>query len=172
MRAFSFIICAFCLLSSGIAQNKTSVDQLVSEKTYEIRSNWASPLAGTTIANMGLLPTGSDANNISLIGNENYLIKKGDEIDVFLPYYGELRVAGRNLTNNTIKFKATVEKYKAKYNKSKKRHIISFKARHEQELYNFTITLYSNHRSSVSISSSKRSPITYRGTVKEITSIE
>ena len=54
-----------------LAETK-ALDELVVSKRFEIESDWALPLATNSlnsIANAGLLPPGSSANRISLVGN-------------------------------------------------------------------------------------------------------
>ncbi len=175
-----FLIFTSCLLvSCGSSQNleistgKSKVlDELVAQKKLEIISDWASPLASSSLnalSNSGLFPAGSTANNINLIGNFNHFRILGDSISVYLPYYGERRIStGFNNRNNNIEFDGVPEDVKITYNEKKQRYLMKFGIRNATEWLRVSVTLYPNMRSDIMIQSNHRTSIQYRGKVVKL----
>lgn len=171
----NFIIICIGFLMIGCASNNTvvvktkdgkNINDLVENKSFEITSNWAAPRA---INLRTLIPVGSSPNNISIIGNNNYFIQKGDSVDVFLPYYGELQMGkGYHSKDSGIQFSGTPENYTSTYDEEKKFHKVQFKIKEGREVYNVTVSLYNDLTSRIHVFSSHRSSITYTGVVKEI----
>ena len=172
-----FIIVCFTYTMSSFAQNKEDdakrLQHLIESQSFLIVSNWASPNATSStnfIANSGLLPLGSSANNISLIGNTNYVKFIGDQVIGYLPFYGERQIGGGyNIRDNGISFEGIPEDLKIKEGR-KGSYKISFRINDknkESESYNVFIKLFPNHRSNISINTSHRTGINYSGAISE-----
>lgn len=162
-----------CGSSSKISDsNSKLLDDLVSSQHFEIVSDRAFPLATASlnsISNAGLLPPGSSAAQINLIGNSNYLKVIGDSVAIYLPYYGERQMGGGYNNNGAgIQFKGTPPEMEITRDDVKKRYDIRFKAKDESENFNVNITLFPNLTSMISVNSSQRFPIRYSGVVKAI----
>ncbi len=174
---FVFIIISSLLLScsssSKISDNdRKRLDDLVSRKHFEVISDRAYPLATASlnsISNAGLLPQGSSAGQISLIGNSNYLKVLGDSVAVYLPYYGERQMGGGYDSNGGgIKFEGIPNDLEITKDEEKQRYTIAFKMKDDSENFNVTITLFSNLTSMISVDGSQRFPIRYSGAVRSI----
>ncbi len=173
-----YLILSCLLISCSSSENITvttaqskALDQLVIQKSFVIESEWASPMATNSInaiANSGLLPPGSTANNISLIGNNNFFKVQGDSIIAYLPYYGERQMSGGYNTNNAIEFKGVPDTYEVTKDEKNKRYILSFEINANTETYRGNVTLFPNLTSTIFINSSHRLPINYRGRVAKL----
>lgn len=155
------------------AQSKM-LDELVSQKSFQIESDWAQPLVTNSlisISNAGLFPPGSSANLISLIGNPNYLKVQGDSIDVYLPYYGERQMGGGyNNNDGAIQFKGIPEDYEITRNEKTQGQEIRFKMTNKSETFRVAVTLFPNLKSTIFVNSSQRFSIRYQGEVEAILS--
>lgn len=175
--AFVFSILTGLMLSCGssskISDSKVKqLDDLVSSKHFEIISDRAFPLATASlnsISNAGLLPPGSSAGQISLIGNSNYLKVLGDSVAIYLPYYGERQMGGGYDNDGAgIEFEGIPTDIEITKDEGKQRYDIRFKMKDDSENFNFNITLFPNLTSMISVSSSQRFPIRYSGSAKAI----
>ncbi len=179
MKTLFLILIGGLLVGCGSSQSieadtaqLQALDELVTQKKFEIISDWASPLTTTSInalTNSGLLPPGSTVNNISLIGNSNHFRIDGDSIDMYLPYFGERRLSGRYGIDTGIKFKGVYKKYKSEFNEKKKRYLIKFDVEGSEESYRVILRLSANMKSDISINSNYRTTISYRGTISKLT---
>lgn len=181
-RVFGVSILAGVILSCGssaiISDSKSSdseskeLDHLVSSKRFEIVSDRAFPLATgslNSISNAGLLPPGSSAGQISLIGNSNYLKIIGDSVAVYLPYYGERQMGGGyDSDGGGIQFEGIPTEIEITKDDAKQRYDIRFKMKDDSENFNVNIALFPNLTSFINVSSSQRFPIRYSGTVDAI----
>lgn len=152
-------------------EQNIALEKLLEEKSFEIVSQWAYPqssFAMNSISSAGLLPLGSTAGMIDLIGNSNYLRFKGDTIKAYLPYFGERQMGARLSGNNTgIEFDGLPKDYsikKGKKNSYKIRFEISDK-NSNTETYNVLVIVHQNLNSSININSSQRFSIRYKGQV-------
>ncbi|WP_339704567.1 DUF4251 domain-containing protein [uncultured Kriegella sp.] len=166
-------------LACGSHSNKTvaraqsrQLDDLVATKSFEIVSDWASPMGTTSmnnVINSGLLGPGNNAGHINLIGNSNYLRVEGDSVSAYLPYFGERQMGGGyDSDGGNIQFEGVPEDYEIKQDEQTKRYEISFKINRKIESFTVRATLMPNLSSTVNITSSQRFPIRYRGNVSEI----
>ncbi len=182
MKLVKFIWLFIAIVCLGCASKKAQVpeatteelDQLITEKSFEIISDWAQPLATNVIlqfSNVGLLPAGSNAGNINLIGNPNYLQINDTVVKAFLPFYGERRMGG-SLSNirSAIQFEDTPKEFKI--DKAKKdSYKISFRVADKyipNENYLVQIQVFPNLSSILNVNSSHRTYIQYRGKIKAI----
>ena len=182
MKQSAYILVISCfLVGCTSARTKATVEQdqkilndLIINKSFEIESQWAQPLAINSliqISNVGLLPPGSNAGSINLVGNANYLQVKDTMVKAFLPFYGERRMGGTygNIRNG-IQFDSEHKKYKVKKGK-KGSYQVSFEVNDENnpnESYQVQIQVFSNLSSIITINSSHRSYIQYRGIASNI----
>jgi hypothetical protein len=173
-----FVIALSFLVSCGTSKvNYTSDDmnalrELVDSKSFEIESDWAYPLPSiglNSIANAGLLPPGNNATQINLIGNANYLRIEGDSIKAQLPYYGERQIASNyGSTNTGILLNGLMKDLTVDFNEKKERYELRFQANQDTETYQVTINIFSNRQASMSINSTHRNNIAYRGAVNSV----
>ncbi|KKL81341.1 hypothetical protein LCGC14_1995700 [marine sediment metagenome] len=148
------------------------LNELITTNQFEILSDWAMPLATASmnsLANSGLLPPGSSASQINLIGNSNYVKIMGDSLSVYLPYFGERQMGGAYNTNGPgIGFEGIPERMEVTKNEDKQRYDILLKIDNDSENFTLNIGLYPNFKSTINVTSSKRFPIRYSGSVQAI----
>ena len=166
-----------CGSSSRVAEGNGGMeplDTLMSTKNFEIRSNWAMPLATNSmnsLANAGLFPPGSSAGQINLIGNPNYVKVIGDSLSVYLPYFGERQMGGGYDSDGAgIDFEGIPEKLEITKNEEKQRYDIRVKMKDDSENFILTIILFPNLTSTINVNSSQRFPIRYSGSVQSLQS--
>ncbi|MGB5370884.1 MAG: DUF4251 domain-containing protein [Flavobacteriaceae bacterium] len=158
-----------------LAETK-ALDELVVSKRFEIESDWALPLATNSlnsIANAGLLPPGSSANRISLVGNPNYLKVQGDSISAYLPYFGEQQMgAGYNNEGIAVQFKGVPVSYEVVKHQNRQRYEINFVIRNKTETYTVNLLLYPKKASVINVISTHRFMIRYEGRVGPLSKIK
>ena len=159
-------------------RDTTELDALIEKKQFQINSDWAQPQITNGVAqlsNAGLFPPGSNASNVSLIGNHNFFKMEGDQISGYFPYYGERQMGGGyNNNNNHIEFEGIPLEYTLKRGK-KDSYEIRFSINDKNittENYQVTVQVFPNLTSSIRVFSSHRFPIRYKGYAKEITDEE
>jgi hypothetical protein len=181
MKTPCYILLIISVLSTGCSTPSKVVqptpksqhlDEWVAQKSFEISSDWAIPLMTTSfnqVANAGLMPPGSSANRISLIGNPNHFRFNFGEVDAFLPFYGERQVGGGyNSTNSGIVLQGIPKNYQATRDERSLRHTIKFDMTNKTEAFDVTLTLYPDLNAEIQINSSQRFPMRYTGKVKAI----
>ena len=153
------------------AQSKL-LDELVSQRSFEIESDWASPQMTSSlnsISDAGLLPPGSAANRINLIGNSNYVRVKGDSVMVYLPYFGERQMGGGyDSDGGAIQFTGIPENYEVSQDGKRGSYDIRFNMKNKTESFEVTTTIFPNLASTIQVTSSHRFPIRYSGYAKSI----
>ncbi|MFD2585587.1 DUF4251 domain-containing protein [Croceitalea marina] len=169
-----FFLIASCSSSKQVYSDKEmeSLHTLVKSKSFEIQSDWAYPLPSNSLnslANAGLFLPGNNANQISLIGNANFLRIKGDSIKAQLPYYGERQISSNyGSTDTGIVLDGLVEDLTMDFNEKKNRYELRFQANQAIENYQIAINIFSNKQASININSTHRTNIAYRGDIKVV----
>ncbi len=166
------------ILSCGSANKVSKNGQILSEfidfvdqRSFEFRADTAYPMttqAFNSVANAGLLPPGSTAGAIQLIGISNYVKIYGDSVAGVLPFYGERRFGGGPMSKSGIEFKGIPDSYKQSYNEAKTRYEINFEISSETGLQQVNMTLFPNKSANVSVIGNQRNTIRYRGKVVPI----
>ncbi|WP_189663025.1 DUF4251 domain-containing protein [Polaribacter sp. IC073] len=141
----------------------------VASKNIEATFNWAQPTGLSNVRGFNkLLPPGSSANNINLIGNANFFRIKNDSIHIDLPYYGEQQMSTGYTSGSGIKFEGKASETSKVYNERKGAYIIAYSVQAKDENYEIMLTLYANNKSNLNVNSSHRSNISYNGDWKEL----
>ncbi|QED36935.1 DUF4251 domain-containing protein [Antarcticibacterium arcticum] len=155
-----FILSFIILLSAGCGsskveggdQNYDALLSLVNSREFEIEQEWAIPLSG---------------NTINLLGNPNYIRFKGNQVDLFLPYYGVRQSGGEyGGGDGGIKYVGPAEKLVIEENTRQNNIQIKFEGRQGTEDLQFFISLMPGGNTHTSVNSSERTAISYRGNVK------
>lgn len=145
------------------------LDRMVDNKAFRIESDWAQPLLTNSMARIGgLLPPGSTAGRINLIGNSNYLQMEGDSVAAYLPYYGERQAGGGYGANGAIQFNGIPKGLEINKDTKTQGYRMNFDISEKGENYKVTVQLYPNLKSHITINSSQRFFIRYDGKVKEL----
>lgn len=165
-----------CSGSSKISDGKDKskeLDKLISNRSFEIISDRAMPMATASmnsISNAGLLPPGSSAGQISLIGNANYVKVINDSVAVYLPYFGERQMGGGYDRDGAgIEFNGIPEEMNIVKDSVKQRYDIRLKIKDDSEVFTIAVTLFPNLSSMINVNSSQRFPIRYSGSVRKMT---
>ena len=110
------------------------------------------------------------SSQINLINNPGFIkFKSNEAIDMYLPYFGIIRIGGGLNQPVAIQHKGKISSYKIDHNDTKLSSTISFIANGSLERYDVTMTVFGNGNASIYINSTKRDGIRYRG---EITVLE
>lgn len=168
----AFVSCG----TQNAAKTKVNEEKMRSFATVDsikIESNWARPLNATEIQNTGLLPIGSSAANISLIGNTNYFKIIGDSLSVYLPYYGRRQMVGPNNPDDVgIVFEGIPSEFTQSYNQRKNRYEYYFEFNNGTENFQTRVNIYSNLRTDIQVNSTYRTFISYGGLVIETPALD
>ena len=172
-RFYVLLICLYIFCGCKTSKVDASPKQIQLQKdmaeatTFKITSNWANPIATTSmnaLSNSGLLQPGNTASRINIGSNNNLLIMEGPNVEVYLPFFGERRVGGGyNTSSGGIEYKGDVEKLNVEYNEKRKLYQISFVMKENTESYDVTIDLFQNLTTRINIDSSHRTSISYDG---------
>lgn len=172
-----YYLVAALLVLHGCGSAKTAIaDQQIVDfkstieaKSFEIRANWANPQLSQgliAIANAGLVQPGSNAGNINLIGNPNYLRFKGDSVSASLPYYGERQISATyNAKNAGIVFDGIPEELSITPTKKGQGYSLSFRIKSDSESYQVTTWVYPTSNAQITVNSSHRTSIRYSGEI-------
>ncbi|UII79492.1 DUF4251 domain-containing protein [Flagellimonas sp. CMM7] len=163
--------CASNPKPSATAQEIEVLNNLVSGRSFEIKANWANPLATgsiNSIANAGLLPNGSTANRIDLSGSASYLKVIGDKVEANLPYFGERQMGGTYNSNNTgIQFEGVPKSFEIVPNQKTRGYTMRFTISSATETYQVMAELTPSLSSNLNINSTHRTAIWYTGRVEQ-----
>lgn len=157
-----------CGVNKQVNTNDTQLKNIVENKSFNIKFNWASPQVTTTLQQLGnarLFPNGSTPGNIDITSNTNYLKMENDSVKAFLPFFGERRFGGGYNNTNSIEFEGLPTNLKVTQG-----NLASYEIRfdindknYNAENYNVFITLFPNLSIIININSSHRTSIQYRG---------
>jgi hypothetical protein len=164
--------CGASKKSSVSSSEKERLENLVAQKSFEIECDLAMPLmtnSMNSLSNAGLFPPGSTPNQISLIGNSNYLKIMGDSVAAALPYYGERQFGGGYDRDGVgVTFSGNPENYESVYDEKKHSYNIRFSISNNMERFNVSLVLFPGLTSTIVINSNQRFAIRYSGTAKAI----
>ncbi|MDT0690157.1 DUF4251 domain-containing protein [Salegentibacter sp. F188] len=160
-RYLLLILCVTLMACGGSRNQPTDADlrgyeelkEQVNGSGFEIENQWAIPLRG---------------GRINLIGNPNYIRFKGDNVDLFLPYFGERQSGGGYGEGGGIEYDGPTEKLEIIENQQNRNIRIQFEATAGTENLKFYINLHSNGNAETSLNSSQRDAISYRGEAKPL----
>lgn len=147
-----FISCG----SSGSSIDNAEFNELkdlVDSRNFRIENDWANPMGG---------------NRINLIGNPNYIIFKGDSVDVYLPYFGVRHSGAGYNGEGGIKYTGLYDELKINEKPNKGRIELEFSARNKTEMLDIYIKLYPGNKSTTNINTSQRATISYDGDISEV----
>lgn len=132
------------------APQYAKIKKLVESGEFEFVGDWLIPVS---------------SSRISLIGNPNRLIIRGEKANAKMPYFGRLFLAN---TDPTILFESEMRDYTVAYNDEEKHISIRFNIKTRLEFYKLAMDVFNNGVAELVINSNKRNTISYKGNVKEI----
>jgi len=127
--------------------------KLFESKNYEFVARNANPQGG---------------GNIDMTANQNFIRVKGDTLDIYLPFFGVSYMPEYH-GRGTIEITGKPETYELTTNKKKKTFRIEFRIKNDFDTYDMTIDAGYSGYGTLSVTSNKRSSISYRGTIVKIT---
>lgn len=161
-----------CAASQKTYETNAALDEMVSQKHFEINAKFAQPMltqALSQVALSGLIPPGSTINQINLNGSYNFLKIQGDSVSANLAYYGERQMGGGYNNNNAgIVFKGVPETIEIIKDEVKQNYTIKFSINHKTENFMVNATAGTNLSGTINVTSSHRSRIGYTGDVKKL----
>jgi len=154
-------------------KDQAQLEKMVHGKSLRLEARWANPLATQSInaiANAGLLPPGSNANRIDIMGTASFLKIKNDSVMAILPYYGERQFGSTyNPLETGIQFQGIPENFEITYNEKKEHYTFQFDITGARgEGFNVNGTLFPNLRTTFYINSTERLTIGYSGYVEAL----
>ncbi|WP_318308537.1 DUF4251 domain-containing protein [Flagellimonas crocea] len=167
------VITLACSSSKNTAtpEEVAALDQMISDQKFEIKANWAQPMATqslNSIANAGLLPPGSTVSRIDVSSSRGFLRMKGDSIMADLPFFGERRMGGYYNQNNTgIKFEGVPEDLSFTPIKKGQGQTMRFNINQDTEGYQVIAQLYPNGTARLMVASNYRTNIWYQGNLSK-----
>lgn len=141
-------------------QKQEELRALIDSGEYEFTAQWAYPMRNNLV-NLPLDPNLS-SGQINLLGNPNYIRVKNDSAQIDMPFFGVARSAPYGKSANP--FDGQLKDYNVEEKKGK--FIITFTASDGSQVSNYTITAISKNSVDVSVNSSWRDNISYRGEIK------
>jgi hypothetical protein len=177
---FAFTVILLSIVSCGssnvyTAQEKASLEKLVTDRNFEIELQWARPLVTNSLnqlGNSGLFRPEDDISQINLQGSQNTFKFENDTVSANLPYYGERQMGGGyNSDGGGIDFETTPKELTLTKDDDKDYYLMEFNVRDKDsnENYDVSLTLYPSLNAIIDIWSSQRNTIQYNGTLKAIT---
>lgn len=171
-----FIFGLISIISCGTSREASPedivvLDNIVQDKYFEIKAQWAMPLATNALnqlANAGVFRPGDNASQINIQGNSNYLKFEGDSVFADLPYFGERQIGGGYNRNSGIEFKGLPKDLEISNGNKRNQYIIAFNINDETENYQVSLILYPNLNAIINVNSSQRNSISYRGNLKKL----
>lgn len=157
-----FLLLAVVLLfmSCGGGRNTSNLDvseyqeleMVVDKKLFAVEHNWANPLNGA---------------RVDLLTNANYIRFKGDEVKVYLPYYGVRHSGGAYDSEGGILYEGPLNNLEIEENLGSSI-TMKFEGENGTEDLEFLLTLYPGGNVITNVSSSERQSISYQGRMKEM----
>ncbi len=145
------------------------LDSMIQNKSFHIESDRAYPQVTSAMGSLqgsGLIPPGSNVNQMNILGIDNYLRIVGDSIKAYLPYFGERQMQiNYSSDDNAIQFKGLMKDYEVEKNPKDESYTIKFKTRSNTESFRVNIKLYPNRKTDMTLYGAGRFPISYSGYV-------
>ena len=127
------------------------IKQLLDSGAFFFNATWMNP---------------RNSNQVNLINNPGFIkFKSNEEIDMYLPYFGIVRIGGGLNQPVAIQYKGKTSSYKVTHNDAKRLSIISFTTNGPLERYDITMNISNTGYASIYINSTKRDGIRYRGEI-------
>ena len=146
----SFLITS-CLSLKTAPETIKEINRKVESKDFTIAVNYANPLRMKPV----------------YLTSEYDLRIKNDSAFAYLPYYGVAYTAPYNSTEGGIKFAEPMSEYKIIPHKKADGWDIRFRVKSKLTVYDFSLTIFNNGSSSISVSSYEKDRINFIGEVKQ-----
>lgn len=150
--------------------------ELVATKSFVITAETAYPMQTNAVMQVTsalLRNTGNTGSRISLTGNGDYIMVKGDSVQGELAYYGEVRmVSPLNPKDSGINFEGVPSRFDVTENEKKQLIKLEFDIKSSADQYSVIMELYPNKHVVVLINCMNRTSIRYDGKLSKPTEEE
>ena len=169
MKKLISTIFAICLLAiTAEAQTKEEKKQKkkeIAEQQYLATKDLINTGSFSFVA-WETIPIGG--SRIFLNTVPNYTNLEGEQADIYLPYYGAVRMSNRYSAEGGIKFRGTVENYQVEFRDDKQTVRVFFEAQRDNERFEFTFDVFKDGWTTLVVASNRRNPTTYNGVTSEL----
>ena len=116
---------------------------------------------------IGIRATPQKGRQVDLQSRTNYMRISNSNATADMPYFGVAHNPGYGGGDSGVKFDGTPIDYKVEENDKKQKVIVKFRMKEKMEVYDCILTISSIENATFSVTSSRRSSITYYGKVTE-----
>lgn len=162
------VVMMSCTSSQKMVENNEGVDDLITQRNFEIEIRSAEPQvtqAMAQVANSGVLQPGNTVARIDVTGSGYFIRVEGDSVAANLPYYGERQMGGGYGDNPGITFNMAAENIEITQDEQKKRYRVKFTVNNKVETFAVNAEISASASSIIYIRSSHRNRIRYSGRV-------
>lgn len=135
------------------------------ERDYQLSKDLVNSNAFTFVA-LQVTPLGGQ--RFFLNTRPNYINVEGEQVDIYLPYFGAVRMGNGYSPEAGIKFTGQLENYEVKFNDDKQSIVLSFEIQRGRERHEFNFNIYRGGTTYLEVASSRRNPISYNGSISEL----
>ena len=121
---------------------------------------------------IGLRATPQKGRQVDLQSHTNYMRISNGNAAADMPYFGVAHNPGYGGGDSGVRFDGTPIDYKVEENDKKRKVVIKFRMKEKMEVYDCILTISSIENATFSVTSSRRSSITYYGRVIKLTKDE
>jgi hypothetical protein len=166
--AYLFVSILFLACASSKRLNEEDFSNFknkIEDKKLEITFEWANPLGLGNVRGIDkLFINGSTQNNINLIGNQNFFRIKNDSLHIELPYYGTHQITAPTPGANIgISFEGIPKTDTLEFDNEKQKATLKYDFKTKNDSYNMRLTLFPGNRSYLSVTSDRKTAISYTG---------
>jgi len=129
-------------------QKQAQIEALINSNDFLFTAKWAMPLG---------------ARQVDLTSNPNYVRFNPEQLDGYMPYFGEATAGVGYGGDLTIKFRDKPEVFNIE--KKKKNYQVDAKVKGEYDIYRLSLTVQFEGSASLSIISNKSGTISYQGEI-------
>lgn len=121
---------------------------------------------------VGIRAIPQKGGQVDLTTRSNYLRITDANVSASMPYFGVANNAAYGTSNGGVIFDGAPLNYQVEENDKKRKVVIKFRMKEKMEVYDCILTINSVENATFSVTSSRRSSITYYGKVMEFTKDE
>lgn len=170
-KSITFLLALF-LISVNVQAQMTKEDRknLKKEqalKDYQLSKDLVNSNAFTFVA-LQANPLGGQ--RFFLNTRPNYINIDGEQVDIYLPYFGAVRMGNGYSPQAGIGFTGQLENYRVKFNDDKQSIVLSFEIQNGHERFEFNFNIYRGGTTYLEVASSRRNSISYNGSISPLES--
>ncbi len=170
MKKLFILVLSFCLV--GITahgqltkEEKKKQKEEQAEKDYQATKELVD---SQEFAFVALQATPLGGKRVFLNTTPNYVRIKGEEGDIYLPYFGVVQAGTGYAAEAGIKFEGMLENYTVSLNEKKKKILVRFEIQRGAERHELNFTIERGGSANLVVASTKRNSITYNGQISKL----